>query len=74
MSGVVSAIFGGAPKDNSAEMLKAQQRRSLAELASQQAQIDQAGSGGGGKRGSQMLTYLSRSGDMLGGKSKFGNA
>lgn len=74
MSGVISSIFGGG-KDNSAEMLKAQQRRTLAELASQQAQIDMAGaSGGGGRRGSQMLTYLNRGGDVLGGSSKFGSA
>ena len=56
-------------------MLKAQQRRSLAELSKQQADIDQAGSGGGARRGSQLLTFLQRGGnDVLGGSSKFGSA
>lgn len=76
MSGVARMLgFGGAGDGGQAELLKAQQRRSLAELAKQQADIDQAGSGGGAKLGSQLLTFLQRPNtDVLGGSSKFGSA
>lgn len=65
---------GGGKRDNGATQLakqnaEKQQRRSLAQLAASQAESDQATSnpGGGKKRGSKMLTFLSGSGqDTLG--------
>lgn len=74
MNGISGLFGGGAPKDNSAELMKAQQRRTLAELAAQQAQIDQGGATGGGRGGSRMLTFLNQNPDKLGGSSKFGSA
>lgn len=73
----MSNLFGS---DSSKEAMQAQQRRTLADLARQQAEVDQAGASGGKKSGRGLLTFLNggstRSPDMLsgGGNSKFGSA
>jgi hypothetical protein len=57
----MDALTGKAGK-RQAEQAAAQQRRSLAELAKQQGEIDQAASTGKKARGRQLLTYLSGEG------------
>jgi hypothetical protein len=67
-------LFGGGSSNNAGLQLQqdqaaAQQRRTLAEMARQQAETDQAASGKvGRKSGSQLLTFLSGEGiNKLGG-------
>uniref|UniRef100_UPI003BAA7005 hypothetical protein n=1 Tax=Stappia sp. TaxID=1870903 RepID=UPI003BAA7005 len=65
MGEAVSNLFGGGNKSAkiAAEQSAANQRRSLAQMAAQQAEADQAASTPGGRRfGSKLLTYLGADG------------
>lgn len=65
MAGIVDMITGRGAKRQRAETKAEQeklQRRSLAELARQKGEADQAASSGGRKRGGRLLTFLSGEG------------
>lgn len=65
----MDALFGGAARKQQKAQLESQQRKSLADLAKQQGDIDQqTASGGRGRTGRGLLTFLS--GD---GQSTFGS-
>lgn len=62
MPGIVDAISGAGIKRQEKAM-QAQQRRSLADLAAQQGELDQATAAGSQRRrGSRLLTFLSGEG------------
>lgn len=70
----MGGIFGGSNKaaDLQKQQAEAQQRQTLANLAAQQAETDQAAAGKTGRKtGSRMLTFLT---DTTSGNSKFGQA
>lgn len=72
MSGILKGIFGdgGAAAAEQKRQLQSQRRTSLASLASQQTQVDQAAAAGPRKAGRGLLTFArSLSGD---GTSTFG--
>ena len=60
MGGLVTTLFGGTSKaEKQAEAAAAaSQRTQLAQLANQQAEIDQAKAGCGRAKGRRLLTYL----------------
>lgn len=60
MSGLITTIFGGkSSAEKTAEAAAAaSQRTQLAQLANQQAEIDQAKATGSRTRGRRLLTYL----------------
>ncbi|MEY4706318.1 MAG: hypothetical protein RJB58_41 [Pseudomonadota bacterium] len=67
MSGIVKNLFGGGG-DKGAKLAKqeaaAASRRQLAALAKQQADVDQAAQGQGGRRkGRQLLSFLGAEGN-----------
>lgn len=67
-------LLGGSDSGSkiAKQQAEAQQRRQLADLARQQAEVDQASAGKTGRKtGSRLLTFLNLSGD---GASKFGDA
>ncbi|RUW39139.1 hypothetical protein EN739_31610 [Mesorhizobium sp. M2A.F.Ca.ET.017.03.2.1] len=60
----MTTLFGGG-NDAAKKQLEAQQRRSLADLAKQQGEVDQAAAapaGGARKQGRGLLTFLSGTG------------
>lgn len=69
----MGSLFGSnKAADLQKQEAERQQRRTLANLAAQQAETDQASAGKTGRKsGSRMLTFLT---DNAGGNSKFGQA
>lgn len=59
----MEALMGGGARKAAAEQQASQQRRSLAELAKQQGEVDQAASTGKKAKGRGLLTFLSGAGD-----------
>lgn len=57
MGGVMDMLSGGAARRQRQQM-EAQQRTSLAQLAAQQAEVDQSSGTGGRKRGRGLLTFV----------------
>jgi hypothetical protein len=70
-------LLGGSSKaaNLQKQQAEAQQRQTLASLAAQQAEADQAAAGATGRKtGSRLLTFLTDSGLSGSGPDKFGQA
>lgn len=73
-------LGGGSKASKQAQQLQkqeaeAQQRRTLADLARQQAEVDQASAGRTGRKtGSRMLTFMNETYLSGSGNDKFGSA
>lgn len=78
----MGALFGGSKSsDKAAELSRQQaasaQRRQLADLARQQAEVDQAKASGGAQKGRRLLTFVDSQATLGGasdGSSSFGSS